>query len=179
MAEAQVSHAQDENSLGGTGGPRFSPPLYKQRYSAVLEVARKLRPNKVEKRSQQLDCTCMLYLCHVTGGGLRVCWMQATEVAEEGGVYRGVGGSGPWPCASYNALWPGATTHYRLSSPQTTPTPHGSLTGYHSLALPTPTMAQRVSKESPAGHCLKLHISCSVKRRVMAGGHKIHIPWLF
>lgn len=36
---------EDESALGA-GGPRFSPPLYKQRYSAVLEVARKLQPNK-------------------------------------------------------------------------------------------------------------------------------------
>lgn len=37
---------EDECALG-KDGPCFSPPLYKQRYSAVLEVARKLKPRKV------------------------------------------------------------------------------------------------------------------------------------
>ena len=36
---------EDEGSSGG--GPMFSPPLYQQRYSAVLEVARKHHPIKV------------------------------------------------------------------------------------------------------------------------------------
>ena len=37
---------EDEDSLGGKG-PLFNPPLYKQRYSAVLHIARKLKPRKV------------------------------------------------------------------------------------------------------------------------------------
>lgn len=37
---------EDEGALG-CGGPLFSPPLYKQRYSAVVAVARRLQAKKV------------------------------------------------------------------------------------------------------------------------------------
>ena len=35
---------EDEGKLGGDGGPIFSPPLYKQRYETVLNIARSLHP---------------------------------------------------------------------------------------------------------------------------------------
>lgn len=47
-----VQVLEDEGSLGKKGGPVFSPPLYKQRYQAVVAIARKLHPKKV----LQLEC---------------------------------------------------------------------------------------------------------------------------
>ena len=48
MAEQQtsaaVSSSENESSMGG---PRFSPPLYSQRYDAVIALCRKLRAKKV------------------------------------------------------------------------------------------------------------------------------------
>ena len=40
---AAVPVLEDESSLG-EGGPLFSPPLYRQRYQAVLNIARRLDP---------------------------------------------------------------------------------------------------------------------------------------
>lgn len=39
-----VPKTEDEAALGG---PKFHPPLYKQRYNAVLEVARRLQAKRV------------------------------------------------------------------------------------------------------------------------------------
>ncbi len=44
---------EDEADLGGPG-PTFNPPLYRQRYNSVLEVARKQEPAKVSYQSDQL-----------------------------------------------------------------------------------------------------------------------------
>lgn len=43
----QAHVLEDEGTLGAAGSPVFSPPLYKQRYSAVLNIARTLQPKKV------------------------------------------------------------------------------------------------------------------------------------
>jgi len=40
---------EDEVTLGG---PKFDPPLYIQRYNAVLKVARKVKARKVSLASQ-------------------------------------------------------------------------------------------------------------------------------
>ena len=42
---------------GDAGGPKFSPPLYKQRYAAVVDLARKLQPSKVG-----FVCGCDIYI---------------------------------------------------------------------------------------------------------------------
>ena len=40
---------EDEQELQA-GGIQFTPPVYRQRYAAVLELARKLKPKKVKSR---------------------------------------------------------------------------------------------------------------------------------
>lgn len=52
---------EDEGALGcGCNGPLFSPPLYKQRYSAVVAVARRLQAKKV---SSTHSVTHEVYVC--------------------------------------------------------------------------------------------------------------------
>ena len=45
MAVKQEGFLEDEGTLGG---PKFDPPLYLQRYNAVIEVARKIQARKVQ-----------------------------------------------------------------------------------------------------------------------------------
>ena len=45
MAVEQEGFLEDEGTLGG---PKFDPPLYLQRYNAVIEVARKIQARKVQ-----------------------------------------------------------------------------------------------------------------------------------
>lgn len=47
MAEAMAGYVNEED---GGGDVVFNPPLYQQRYQAVLEVARKHMPMKVTMR---------------------------------------------------------------------------------------------------------------------------------
>ena len=50
-----VKLKSDEGSLedeATLGGPKFDPPLYLQRYNAVIEVARKIQARKVQMWSK-------------------------------------------------------------------------------------------------------------------------------
>lgn len=55
---AKVPVLENEGSLG-KGGPVFSPPLYKQRYEAVLNIARRLDPQP-RKVSHIIFCPLLL-----------------------------------------------------------------------------------------------------------------------
>ena len=49
MAVEQEGFLEDEATLGG---PKFDPPLYLQRYNAVIDVARKIQARKVQWQSR-------------------------------------------------------------------------------------------------------------------------------
>ena len=53
MAVEQEGFLEDEGTLGG---PKFDPPLYLQRYNAVIEVARKIQARKVQWQSRIKKC---------------------------------------------------------------------------------------------------------------------------
>ena len=45
MTTANIQ-VRSENE-GALGGPTFSPPLYRQRYAAVLDLVREIQPKRV------------------------------------------------------------------------------------------------------------------------------------
>ena len=51
---SMVSVRAEEEEEKRAGGIEFSPPVYRQRYTAVLELARKLKPRKVNTKQQRV-----------------------------------------------------------------------------------------------------------------------------
>ena len=60
MANGQTKTLQEDE--GGLGGPKFSPPLYQQRYAAVVEVARRLQAKKVGRKVQLQSVSMYTYM---------------------------------------------------------------------------------------------------------------------
>lgn len=50
--KSDEARLEDEGTLGG---PRFDPPLYLQRYNAVIEVARRTQSRKVQWQSRMIN----------------------------------------------------------------------------------------------------------------------------
>ena len=49
--KSDEARLEDEGTLGG---PKFDPPLYLQRYNAVIEVARRTQSRKVQWQSRMI-----------------------------------------------------------------------------------------------------------------------------
>lgn len=71
---------------GAVGGPQFSPPLYKQRYNAVLSVCGRLHAAKVWPRFsfQNMDYTRLCSVLEVVDVGCAECKLLQLLIREEG-----------------------------------------------------------------------------------------------
>ena len=86
---------------GELGGPRFNPPLYRQRYEFVVSACKRLKPARVGvHKSPSATCgqyvaeNCGLASYDNSGCGYGMCGMQAAEATEEGGECEGAGRCG-------------------------------------------------------------------------------------
>ena len=78
-----VAVKSDEGRLedeGTLGGPKFDPPLYLQRYNAVIEVARRTQARKVQWQSRMLHAGNVLFAwscrCGAKSPQLQEFWEQ-------------------------------------------------------------------------------------------------------